>query len=127
MSDIQPNLPDDNPVSDQPAVNFHYPDLAKQALTGVIGHEPTMRLVDLAATTLAAFEGSQDETGDAYMEALEIAARTGMPTVAGMIEGIVAENEPLPRPAAGDVAPDAVLHHTLRLAADQTARRQLLS
>ena len=67
------------------------------------------------------------KTGEAYLGALELAARTGMPTGAGVSEGIVAENEPLPRPAPGDVVPDAVLHHTLKLAADQTARRQLLS
>ncbi len=115
----------DDAAGDQPAIHVHYPERARQALTAVIGHEPTLRLVDFAATTLAAFEGSQDETGDGYLEALELAARTGMSTDADEVAAVVEENEPLPRPAAGHVAPAAVLHHTLRLAADETAQRRV--
>ncbi len=109
----------------QPAINVRYPEQAKQALAAVIGHEPTMRLVDVTATALAAFEASDDAPGDAYLEALELAARTGIPEDEREAEAIVAENEPLPRPNDREAEPAVLLHHAIRLAVDFSGQRRV--
>ena len=114
------------PSGDEAMVGVRFPERAEEALRAVIGHEPTPALVDLAATTLAAWEGSQQEHGEAYLEALELAARTGMPTDPALIKAVVQANQPLPSPTEDDeVAASALLHHTLRLTADEVAQKRL--
>ncbi len=118
----------DNPVSNQPAVNIRYPERAQQALTAVVGHDVSLRMVDAGATALAAFEGSQDATGDAYLEAVDLAARSGMPADEREIAAIVEQNGPLPEPADFDEGGDgaaAVLVHTLKLAVDHVGQHRL--
>ena len=118
----------DNPVSDEPAVNIRYPERAQEALAAVVGHDVSLRLVDAGATALAALEGSQDQTGDAYLEALDFAARSGMPADEREIAAIVEQNDPLPTPADLDEADDraaAILAYTLKLAVDYVGQRRL--
>lgn len=118
----------DNPVSDEPAVNIRYPERAQEALTAVVGHDVSLRLVDAGATALAALEGSQDQTGDAYLEALDFAARSGMPADEREIVAIVEQNDPLPTPADLNEADDraaAILAYTLKLAVDYVGQRRL--
>src|SRR4051794_37992416 len=101
-------------------INVHYPDLARDALREVLGHEPTTGLVDLAATAVAALQGEQDSAGEEWRESVDLAGGTAMPDDEGEVEAVVRENAPLPA-LPGDQPAAEVLRHTLRLTASHAA------
>jgi hypothetical protein len=103
-------------------LNVHYPELARESLREVIGHEPTDGLVDLAATALAALQGEQQSAGEEWRESIDLAAGTAMPADEREVDAVVRENAPLP-PLPDGASPADVLRQALRLTASHAADR----